>query len=117
LQNSVPPGDIVTILPRRKAGLKIRPHNQAFIAGPGAILAAVLLTDHTLYSVPQQVGTALVMLGVLVIQYVLLLASGTVNRALGETGTNVISRIMGLILAALSIETILVGIRAAFALG
>jgi multiple antibiotic resistance protein len=88
-----------------------------FIAGPGAILAAVLLTDHTLYSVPQQVGTTLVMLGVLAIQYVLLLASGTVNRVLGETGTNVISRIMGLILAALSIETILIGVRTAFALG
>ena len=88
-----------------------------FIAGPGAILATVLLTDHTLYSVPQQVGTTLVMLGVLVLQYALLLASGAVNRVLGETGTNVISRIMGLILAALSIETIIVGIRAAFALG
>jgi multiple antibiotic resistance protein len=88
-----------------------------FIAGPGAILAAVLLTDHTLYSVSQQVGTTLVMLGVLAIQYVLLLASGTVNRVLGETGTNVISRIMGLILAALSIETILIGLRTAFAVG
>ena len=88
-----------------------------FIAGPGAILAAVLLTDHTLYSASQQVGTTLVMLGVLAIQYVLLLASGTVNRVLGETGTNVISRIMGLILAALYIETILIGIRTAFALG
>lgn len=87
------------------------------IAGPGAILAAVLLTDHTLYSVPQQVGTTLVMLGVLVLQYALLLAAGAVNRVLGETGTSVISRIMGLILAALSIETIIVGIRAAFALG
>ena len=88
-----------------------------FIAGPGAILAAVLLTDHTLYSVSQQVGTTLVMLGVLAIQYVLLLASGTVNRVLGETGTNVISRIMGLILAALAIETILIGLRTAFAVG
>jgi multiple antibiotic resistance protein len=88
-----------------------------FIAGPGAILAAVLLTDHTVYSVSQQVGTTLVMLGVLAIQYVLLLSSATVNRVLGETGTNVISRIMGLILAALSIETILIGIRTAFALG
>lgn len=88
-----------------------------FIAGPGAILTAVLLTDHTLYSVPEQVGTTLVLLGVLALQYVLLLASGAVNRVLGETGTSVISRIMGLILAALSIETIIVGIRAAFALG
>ncbi len=70
-----------------------------------------------IYSASQQVGTTLVMLGVLAIQYVLLLASGTVNRVLGETGTNVISRIMGLILAALSIETIPIGIRTAFALG
>ena len=77
----------------------------------------MLPTDHALYSVSQQVGTTLVMLGVLAIQYVLLLASGTVNRGLGEIGTSVISRIMGLILAALSIETILIGIRTAFALG
>ena len=77
----------------------------------------MLLTDHTLYSVPQQMGTTLVMLGVLAIQYVVLLSAGTINRVLRETGTNVISRIMGLILAAPSIETILIGIRTAFALG
>lgn len=42
------------------------------IAGPGAIMAVILLTDNDVYTVPQQMQTAVVLLVVLAITYVLL---------------------------------------------
>jgi multiple antibiotic resistance protein len=43
------------------------------IASPGAMLVAVLLTKNTVFSVWEQTQTALVMLSVLLLAYVLML--------------------------------------------
>lgn len=87
-----------------------------YIAGPAAILAVVLLTDNQKFGVVEQAQTTLVMLFILAITCGVLLVSGAVQRLLGRTGADVISRISGLILAALAVETILQGIRASFSL-
>lgn len=82
------------------------------IASPGAITAIVLLTDNNRYSIFEQFITAVVMLVVLVITYILLLLANRVQKSIGDTGIIVISKIMGLILAAVAIESILAGIKA-----
>ena len=64
----------------------------------------------------EQAQTTQVMLFILALTCALLLSAGTVQRLLGATGADVISRISGLILAALAVETILQGIRASFSL-
>ena len=87
-----------------------------YIAGPAAILAVVLLTDNEKFGFAEQAQTTLVMLFILAITCGVLLVSGAVQRLLGATGADVISRISGLILAALAVETILQGIRASFSL-
>ncbi len=87
-----------------------------YIAGPATILAVVLLTDNEQFGFVEQAQTTLVMLFMLALTAVVLLASGVVYRFLGTSGTDVISRISGLVLAALAIETILQGIRATFGL-
>lgn len=79
------------------------------IASPGAMLAAVLLTENSVFSIPEQVQTALVMLSVLLIVYILLLASGFISRIIGTSGVSVISRVMGLILSSIAITNILTG--------
>ena len=56
------------------------------------------------------------MLFILALTCAVLLAAGTVQRLLGAAGADVISRISGLILAALAVETILQAIRASFSL-
>lgn len=81
------------------------------IAGPGTILASVVLTDNDRFSFGQQAGTAATLCFVLLIQWVLLLLAVPIQRRLGTSGTSVLSRIMGIILAALAVETVLSGLR------
>jgi multiple antibiotic resistance protein len=76
-----------------------------FIAGPGAILAVVLLTDNNVYTIWQQVETAALLLFVLALTYGCLIGAEPTQRLLGITGANVVSRIIGLILAALAVQS------------
>ncbi|GJM11569.1 MAG: UPF0056 inner membrane protein [Lysobacteraceae bacterium] len=76
-------------------------------ATPGAILAVILLTDNSLYSIPQQAATAGVVLATLGVTLVLLLLSTQIMRVLGQGGASILTRIMGMILAAFSIELVM----------
>jgi multiple antibiotic resistance protein len=80
------------------------------IASPGAMLAAVLLTKHSVFTIWEQVQTALVMLSVLLLAYVFMLLAGFINRAVGSSGASVISRVMGLILSSIATTHILTGL-------
>lgn len=80
------------------------------IAGPGAITAIILLTDNDVYSVNERAQTAVVLLVVLVLNYVLLLLSDAILRIIGQQGASVLTRVMGIILAALSVEFVLTGL-------
>ncbi|MEZ4559915.1 MAG: MarC family protein, partial [Caldilineaceae bacterium] len=86
------------------------------IASPGAMLAAVLMTENNRFSVWEQAETALIMLAVLVIVLVLLLASNGIQRLIGASGASIISRVMGMILASLAVASVLGGITTYFAL-
>lgn len=86
------------------------------IAGPGAMLTAVLLTENAYHSLLEQVQTALVMLAVLVVAYVLMLAASGVHRLIGDGGASVVSRVMGLILAAVATNNTLIGLTTYFGL-
>ena len=80
------------------------------IASPGAMLAAVLLTKNSVYSLWEQMQTALVMLSVLLLTYILMLLAGGINRLVGTSGASVISRVMGLILTSVATTNILTGL-------
>ncbi|WP_338734132.1 MarC family protein [Mangrovimonas cancribranchiae] len=81
------------------------------IASPGAIMAVVLLTDNNLYSIQQQAMTTLLVLVVVVLTMVILLAANIVQKRIGEYGISVISKVMGLILAAYAVQSILSGLK------
>jgi multiple antibiotic resistance protein len=80
------------------------------IASPGAIMAAILLTDNYHYSIPVQSATALIMLGVLAVSYAMMLASTPILRIIGNNGASILVRVMGMILAALSVELVMKGL-------
>lgn len=86
------------------------------IAGPGAMLAAVLMTEKSRFNLWEQAQTALVMLSVLMIVYLLMLSAGRINRLIGSSGASVVSRVMGLILTAIATTNTLDGIKAYFSL-
>ncbi|MCA3487186.1 MAG: MarC family protein [Rhodobacter sp.] len=80
------------------------------IAGPGALAAMILLVGQ---SGPGLQGKAVVlglMLAVIALIHVLFLAAGPIERALGRTGTMVITRLLGMLLAALSVQFVIDGI-------
>jgi multiple antibiotic resistance protein len=77
------------------------------IAGGGAIMAAIVLTDDDVYTIPERIQTGIVMLVVLFITYLFLLFSDAILRVIGRQGASVLVRVMGLILCSLAVEIVL----------
>lgn len=85
------------------------------IAGPGAIATMILLAGQT-DDVQGFVAVISVMIAVIIIVFAFFLAAGVMERLLGKTGINVVTRLLGMLLAALSVQFILDGLRG-FGLG
>jgi multiple antibiotic resistance protein len=77
------------------------------IAGPGAMMAVIVLTDNDVYTVPERIETGVVLVVVLFITYILLLCSDAILRVIGRQGASVLVRVMGLILCSLAVEIVL----------
>ena len=84
------------------------------IASPGAMLAAVLMTENKQYNLWEQTQTTVIMLTVLLIVLVLMLAASWVHRLIGNSGASIISRVMGLILSSVAVANVLAGIKEYF---
>ncbi len=80
------------------------------IASPGAIMAVVLLTDNHLYGIQDQLFTTALVLIVIALTSLILLAANKLQDKIGSYGITVISKIMGMILAAYAVQSILTGI-------
>ncbi len=88
----------------------IFPLAMPLIAGPGSIATVILLVGQK----PGVEGFAMVvtvMMAVLSVMVVMFLTSGLFERLLGKTGINVVSRLLGMLLAALSVQFILDGLK------
>lgn len=81
------------------------------IAGPGAMTTMILLVGQNSGDLTSQLTVYGVMLAVLLIALLLFLTSGLMERALGKTGINLVTRLMGMFLAALSVQFVLDGLR------
>lgn len=93
-----------------KDDISVFPLAMPLIAGPGAIGAAILLVADT---GGEPLGIAVVLaalLAVLLLTFVLMLAATQVQRLLGVTGLHVVSRVIGVILAALAVQFVFDGI-------
>mgnify|MGYP001083486333 CR=1 FL=1 len=82
------------------------------ISGPGAMTSMILLTGQYSGDVGSQVLVHVVMLSVLLIVFLMFMTSGVLERVLGHTGINLVTRLMGMFLAALSVQFVLDGVRA-----
>ena len=75
------------------------------LAGGGSIAAIVAMTDNTVKSLAEQAVTAAVLLAVMAVIFAVLRSAEAIQKLIGDTGTNVMSRIMGLVLATLAVQT------------
>lgn len=104
---------------REQAEAEHRPDVSVFplafplIAGPGALTTVLLMTggDHDPWIFAAMFG---VLALVLALTLLALLMAPRILRVLGETGANVVSRLLGLVLSALAVQYVLDGIGAAF---
>lgn len=82
------------------------------IAGPGALATMVLLIGQHPGDYSAQAEIYAAMTAVLAICYALFRAGGAIERVLGPTGINVVTRLLGMLLAALSVQFVVEGLRA-----
>ncbi|HMQ57945.1 MAG TPA: MarC family protein [Rhizobiaceae bacterium] len=81
------------------------------IAGPGAISATILLSGE-FDSVPGRLALIGIIAGVIAVTWVVFLVAERVDKWLGATGRNVLTRLLGVILAALAVQFVADGVRA-----
>jgi multiple antibiotic resistance protein len=82
------------------------------IAGPGALATMILLTGQAPGDWGWIAAIHGVMAAVMALTFLFFLAAGLIERALGPTGINVVTRLLGMLLAALSVQFVLDGLRA-----
>ncbi|WP_245986859.1 MarC family protein [Azospirillum thermophilum] len=94
--------------------LAVFPVAVPLIAGPGAITSILLLMDRagdTVIGQASVLGAAAVVIGSVTL---MLLGADVVRRMLGRTVIHTVSRVLGIVLAALAAETMISGITAIY---
>lgn len=101
-----------TVEAEQRQDISVFPLATPLIAGPGAMGAAILLTAQVRGDWVLELAVIAGLLAVLAITLVLLLMAGRVQKLLGVTGMNVITRVVGVLLAALAVQFIFDGVAA-----
>lgn len=102
--------------PPEEPDISVFPLAIPMIAGPGAI-ASILLYMNEADRLDEQLVILAAVTTNLLACLVLFLAAGPISRAIGATITATLTRILGLVLAALSVQFIIDGARGAFGIG
>jgi len=85
------------------------------MAGPGAITATILLAGRA-GGDPVRLGLLIgIIAAIMLLCLVVFLAAGRIERVLGVTGNMVLSRLLGVLLAAMAVQFVIDGVRAAMA--
>lgn len=99
---------------KKREDISVFPLAFPFIAGPGA-LATILLTAGETWGKPVLFGGFLAIVTLVIfICWGLMVAAPRLMTVLGVTGANVMSRLSGVVLAALAVQFIIDGIRGSF---
>jgi len=96
--------------------ISIFPMAMPMIAGPGSIASVMLLMSQS-KGIEQSLVVLGAMLSILLLTLGALLAAGPIMRIVGAKIEAVVSRLLGVLLAALAVQFVIDGIRAALAAG
>jgi multiple antibiotic resistance protein len=103
----------VALHPEQHEDISIFPMAIPMIAGPGSIASAMLLTQRS-HGLAAHLTVLGALLSVLVILMAALLAAGPLMRFIGYKVEAMITRLLGVLLAALAAQFVIDGVRAAF---
>lgn len=90
-----------------KSQVGIYPLAVPSLASPGAMLAIVLMTDNTTSPIWDQAASAVIMLSVILVAYVMMMGAEFIIKWIGAAGSAIVSRVMGLILASVAANAVL----------
>ncbi len=102
--------------PETEDDISVVPLAIPLISGPGAITTVILLASTYQDNYVAQGTVVVALLLTMLVTYGLFLAAAPVMRVLGDTLGTVITRLLGVVLAALAIQFIIDGVRASFGL-
>lgn len=100
-----------------KTDIAVFPLATPLIAGPGAMGAAILLMATAGEQREQQIAVLSGLVAILLLTYILLIIATYIQKLLGVTGMQVISRVFGVLLSALAVQFIFDGIAASPLIG
>ena len=101
---------------RTRDDIAVFPLAMPLLAGPGAISAVILLTTGTTSTAEFWAVLAAIVV-ILFLAWLTLLVAIPIQRLLGVTGLAVVSRVIGILLAALAVQFVFDGIKASGLLG
>jgi multiple antibiotic resistance protein len=81
------------------------------MAGPGSITATILLASRTQGDLMNFVGVLATIFAVVLLTYITFILAGLINKALGQMGRIVVTRLLGLLLGALAVQFIADGVK------
>ena len=93
------------------ANIAVFPLALPLIAGPGAISATILLASENA-SVEWRFALLGIITAVIGLVWIAFLAAQAIDRYLGKTGRMILTRLLGVLLAALSVQFVFDGVRA-----
>ncbi len=96
-----------------KESIAVVPIAMPLLSGPGAISSIIIYTDQSFHPVHVSL---IIIIGILiaVITYLSLRVAIPLSRMISKTGINIITRLMGLLLASIAIEFISIGLLELF---
>ncbi|WP_285712838.1 MarC family protein [Erythrobacter oryzae] len=94
--------------------VSVFPMAMPMLAGPGAIAAVMLLMNEADGNLPEQGQILAALAAVLVITAAALVAAGPLIRLLGDKVEAVITRLLGVLLAALAAQYVIDGLKGSF---
>lgn len=80
------------------------PLGTPLLAGPGAIVAAMLAVEQSDGSTGDRAAIGVALVAIHVVLWLAMRFAGVINRVLGEGGTTLVTRLAGLLLAAIAVQ-------------
>lgn len=88
------------------------PLGTPLLGGPGAIVAVMLFAQQAQGSMPRTIGLVVALLTIAAMMFLFMRFSGVISRILGKGGVTLVTRVAGVLLAAISVQMIADGAQA-----